>query len=137
MPAHVKHWFFISREIWALSYNACSYFGNELNPETNLAAFSLNIANNTPIITNGITKTPHSQNPIFIVYSSFTNTDYHKYIFFIPPNQRKTLPYPPIANSPIFPLENRTHNLWLYDYFSYKCTPGANCSRSTLLAYAP
>ena len=40
MPAHVKHWFFISREIWALSYNACSSFGNELNPETNLAAFS-------------------------------------------------------------------------------------------------
>ena len=44
-----------------------------LNPETNLAAFSLNIANNTPVITNGITKTPHSQNPIFIAYSSFTN----------------------------------------------------------------
>ena len=50
MPAHVKHWFFISREIWALSYNAFSSFGNELNPETNLAAFSLNIANNTPHI---------------------------------------------------------------------------------------
>ena len=47
---------------------------NELNPETNLAALSLNIANNTPIITNGITKTPHSQNPIFIAYSSFTNS---------------------------------------------------------------
>ena len=27
-------------------------------------------------ITNGITKTPHSQNPIFIVYSSFTNPDF-------------------------------------------------------------
>ena len=64
-----------SKEEHALSYNACSSFGNELNPETNLAAFSLNIANNTPIITNGITKTPHSQNPIFIAYSSFTNSD--------------------------------------------------------------
>ena len=27
-------------------------------------------------VKNGITKTPHSQNPIFIVYSSFTNFDF-------------------------------------------------------------
>ena len=42
-------------EIDRIRRNACSPFGNELNPETNLAAFSLNIANNTPIITNAIT----------------------------------------------------------------------------------
>ena len=44
--------------------------GNELNPETNLVAFSLKIANNTPIITNGITKIIHDQNPIFIIHTS-------------------------------------------------------------------
>ena len=54
----------------ALSYNACSSFGRELKPETNLAAFSLNIENSMPILANGITITPHSTNPIFIVYTS-------------------------------------------------------------------
>lgn len=47
-----------------------SYAENELNPETNLVAFSLKIANNTPIITNGITKIIHDQNPIFIIHTS-------------------------------------------------------------------
>ena len=53
----------------ALSYNACSSLENELNPETNFAAFSLKIANNTPIITNSIAKIIHDQNPIFIIIS--------------------------------------------------------------------
>lgn len=63
MAAHKKHSFRISREIYALSYRSCSCFGNELNPETNLAALSLNIANNTPTITNPGTNMIHIQNP--------------------------------------------------------------------------
>ncbi len=64
-----------SKEEHALSYNACSSLENELNPETNFAAFSLKIANNTPIIRNGITKIIHDQNPIFIIHTSASNSD--------------------------------------------------------------
>ena len=62
---------------------------NELNPETNLAAFSLKIANNTPIITNGIIKIIHDQNPIFIMHISF-----YAPIFL-------TIPLPKIDDRPI------------------------------------
>ena len=55
----------MSREINALSYNTCSFFDSELNPETNIAAFSLKTANRIPIIANRIAKTAHDQNPIF------------------------------------------------------------------------
>ena len=70
-----------SKEEHALSYNACSSLENELNPETNFAAFSLKIANNTPIIRNGITKIIHDQNPIFIINTSASNFDLYFCLF--------------------------------------------------------
>ena len=47
-----------------------STYKKKENNKTNLVAFSLKIANNTPIITNGITKIIHDQNPIFIIHTS-------------------------------------------------------------------
>mgnify|MGYP001833698524 CR=1 FL=1 len=70
-----------SKEEHALSYNACFSLENELNPETNFAAFSLKIANNTPIIRNGITKIIHDQNPIFIINTSASNFDLYFCLF--------------------------------------------------------
>ena len=70
MTVHTRHWFLISREMYALSYKACSSLGSELNPETNIAAFSFNIANNAHIIANIIAITPHIQNPSFIIDTS-------------------------------------------------------------------
>ena len=52
-----------------------------LNPETNFAAFSLKIANNTPIIRNGITKIIHDQNPIFIIHTSASNSHLYFCLF--------------------------------------------------------
>ena len=60
-----------SKEEHALSYNACSSLENELNPETNFAAFSLKIANNTPIIRNGITKFTRPKSYIHNTYLRF------------------------------------------------------------------
>ena len=65
--AYVKHWFRISKEIYALSY--FSGWFNVLKPETYLAPFSFNKEKRIPTIRNKTPRTIHAINPIFIISS--------------------------------------------------------------------
>lgn len=73
---HIKQEFLISLAMYALLYIACSFGDKELNPETNFAALSLNMANNKPIIKNPGTNTIHIQNPIFTNTSPLQTGNY-------------------------------------------------------------